>query len=73
MKKYFEFKDAATNSFKFWQIELKGKKVTIKYGRIGIENLKNFDKISDEAIFFGEEQSRYIISVNENNYQIIND
>ena len=38
MKKYFEFKDAATNSFKFWQIELKGKKVTIKYGRIGIEN-----------------------------------
>jgi phosphoribosylformylglycinamidine synthase len=45
-----------------------------KFGcRIGIENLKNFDKISDEAIFFGEEQSRYIISVNENNYQIIND
>ena len=38
MKKYFEFKDAATNSFKFWQIELKGKKVTIKYGRIGIKN-----------------------------------
>ena len=38
MKKYFEFKDKAANSFKFWQIELKGKKVTIQYGRIGIAN-----------------------------------
>ena len=38
MKKYFEFKDKEANSFKFWQIELKGKKVTVKYGRIGIEN-----------------------------------
>ena len=38
MKKYFEFKDKAANSFKFWQIELKGKKVTIQYGRIGISN-----------------------------------
>ena len=38
MKKYFEFKDKAVNSFKFWQIELKGKKVTIQYGRIGIAN-----------------------------------
>ena len=38
MKKYFEFKDKAANSFKFWQIELKGEKVTIQYGRIGIAN-----------------------------------
>ena len=38
MKKYFEFKDKAANSFKFWQIELKGKKITIQYGRIGISN-----------------------------------
>ena len=38
MNKYFEFKDKTANSFKFWQIELKGKKVTIQYGRIGIAN-----------------------------------
>jgi predicted DNA-binding WGR domain protein len=38
MKKYFEFKDKTANSFKFWQIELKVKKVTIQYGRIGIAN-----------------------------------
>lgn len=38
MKKYFEFKDKAANSFKFWQVELKGKKITIQYGRIGISN-----------------------------------
>ena len=38
MKKYFEFKDKTANSFKFWQIELKGKKVTIQSGRIGIAN-----------------------------------
>ena len=38
MKKYFEFKDKTANSYKFWQIELKGKKVTIQYGRIGIAN-----------------------------------
>ena len=38
MKKYFEFKDKTANSFKFWKIELKGKKVIIQYGRIGIAN-----------------------------------
>jgi predicted DNA-binding WGR domain protein len=38
MKKYFEFKDKAANSFKFWQIEFKGKKVIIQYGRMGIAN-----------------------------------
>ena len=38
MKKYFEFKDAAKNSFKFWKIEIKNKQVIIHYGRIGIEN-----------------------------------
>jgi predicted DNA-binding WGR domain protein len=38
MKKYFEFKDKTANSYKFWQIELKGKKITIQYGRIGIAN-----------------------------------
>ena len=38
MKKYFDFKDKTANSYKFWQIELKSKKVTIQYGRIGIAN-----------------------------------
>jgi len=57
MKKYFEFKDASANSFKFWQIELKRKKVTIKYGRIGIENpasmIKEF-KDPEEAKKYSE-------------------
>ena len=38
MKKYLEFKDAAKNSSKFWQIEIESKKVTIQFGRIGIVN-----------------------------------
>ena len=36
MKRYFEFKDDASN--KFWEINLKGKQVTLTYGRIGIKN-----------------------------------
>ena len=36
MKKHLEFSDAKSN--KFWEIELKGKKINIRYGRIGIEN-----------------------------------
>ena len=36
MKKYLEYKDAVSN--KFWEINLKGKQVTLTYGRIGIEN-----------------------------------
>ncbi len=37
MKKYYEYKDLGTNSYKFWEINLKGKKVTLTYGRIGIK------------------------------------
>ena len=44
MKKYFEYTDAVSN--KFWEINLKGKQVTLTYGRIGIKNpaqiVKNF-------------------------------
>jgi predicted DNA-binding WGR domain protein len=51
MKKYLEFKDAAKNSSKFWQIEIKSKKVTIQFGRIGIVNpamlIKEFKSIED--------------------------
>ena len=36
MKKRYEYKDAISN--KFWEINLKGKQVTLTYGRIGIEN-----------------------------------
>ena len=36
MKRYFEYTDAVSN--KFWEINLKGKQVTLTYGRIGIEN-----------------------------------
>ena len=35
MKKYFEYTDAVSN--KFWEINLKGKQVTLTYGRIGIK------------------------------------
>ena len=36
MKKHLEYKDSVSN--KFWEINLKGKKVQITYGRIGIKN-----------------------------------
>ena len=36
MKKYFEYTDTVSN--KFWEINLKGKQVTLTYGRIGIKN-----------------------------------
>ena len=36
MKKHLEYTDAKSN--KFWEIELKGKSISICYGRIGIEN-----------------------------------
>tara|TARA_B100001123_G_scaffold424871_1_gene536997 strand:+ start:163 stop:393 length:231 start_codon:yes stop_codon:yes gene_type:complete len=38
MKKYFEYQNKAINSYKFWEINWKEKKVTITYGRIGIDN-----------------------------------
>ncbi len=51
MKQYFEYKNPSENSFKFWQIELNGKKVTVKYGRIGIANpasmIKEFGSTED--------------------------
>ena len=37
MKKYFEYKDLGTNSYKLWEINFKGKQVTLTYGRIGIK------------------------------------
>ena len=37
MKKRYEYKNPAINSYKFWEISWKAKKVTITYGRIGID------------------------------------
>jgi predicted DNA-binding WGR domain protein len=38
MKKYFEYKDAVSN--KFWEINLKGKIITLTYGKIGAKGQK---------------------------------
>ena len=32
-KQYYEFKDASTS--KFWEIDVAGSKITIRYGKIG--------------------------------------
>ena len=62
MKKYFEYKDAVSN--KFWEINLKGKRVTLTYGRIGIENpasiIKKFKgkSASEDAKKFAESKIR---------------
>ena len=38
MKKYFEYTDEVSN--KFWEINLKGKIVTLTYGKIGAKGQK---------------------------------
>ena len=42
MKKYLEYKDHVSN--KFWEINLKGPQVNLKYGRIGILNPAEIEK-----------------------------
>ena len=62
MKKRYEYKDAISN--KFWEINLKGKQVTLPYGRIGIENpasiVKKFKgkSASEDAKKFAESKIR---------------
>ena len=62
MKKYFEYKDEVSN--KFWEINLKGKQVTLTYGRIGIKKpasiVKNFKgkSASADAKKFAESKIR---------------
>ncbi len=55
MNKYFEYTD--NKSHKFWEINTSGKKVTVTYGRIGIQNphsvVKEFDT-KDCAQLFAE-------------------
>ena len=57
MNKYFEYTDNKSN--KFWEINTSGKKVTVTYGRIGIQNphsvVKEFDT-KDCAQLFAEKK-----------------
>ena len=61
-KKYYEYKNVALNANKFWEINLKGKQVTLTYGRIGIKNpaqiVKNFKgkSASEDAKKYAEEK-----------------
>ena len=55
MKKYFEYTDEVSN--KFWEIYLKGKIVTLTYGKIGAKGqktLKDDFANSKEAKKFAE-------------------
>ena len=57
MKKYLEYKDHASN--KFWEINLKGKIVTLTYGKIGTKGqktLKDDFATSEEAKKFAEKK-----------------
>ena len=49
MKKHLEYTDAKSN--KFWEIELKGKAISICYGRIGIENPAKQSKFFPSKVF----------------------
>ena len=62
MKKYLEYKDHVSN--KFWEINLKGSQVNLTYGRIGIKNPVQIEKIfkgksaSEDAKKFAESKIR---------------
>ena len=59
MKKYFEYTDEVSN--KFWEINLKGKIVTLTYGKIGAKGqktLKDDFATSKEAKKFVESKIR---------------
>ena len=48
--RHFEYKDTVSNSNKFWKIGIKGKLVTVNFGRIGNKaQEKVFNKIKNEA------------------------
>ena len=59
MKKYFEYTDEVSN--KFWEINLKGKIVTLTYGKIGAKGqktLKDDFATGEEAKKFTESKIR---------------
>ena len=45
--RYFEYKDA--KSAKFWEVSVTGKKVTIRYGKIGTEGQTSLKELSTPA------------------------
>ena len=48
--RHFEYKDTASNSNKFWKIGIKGKLVTVNFGRIGNKaQEKVFNTIKNET------------------------
>ena len=61
MKKRFEYKNIALNSNKFWEITWKDKKVTVTYGRIGIDNpATKVVKINNKPFKNKEEAKAYV-------------
>jgi len=46
-KQYFEFKDRTSS--KFWEIDVKGKEVTVRYGRIGTDGQATTKEFSSPA------------------------
>ena len=61
MKKYYELKNIAINSNKFWEIAWKEKKVTVTYGRIGIDNPATKEvKIKGKPFKSKEEAKAYV-------------
>ena len=57
MNKYFEYTD--NKSHKFWEINTSGKKVTVTYGRIGIQNPHSVVKefvTKNQALMFADKK-----------------
>ena len=46
-KRYFEYKDA--KSKKFWEVSVSGKKVTIRYGKLGTDGQTSLKELSTPA------------------------
>ncbi len=61
MKKYYELKNVAINANKFWEITWKDKKVSVSYGRIGIDNpATKIVKINGQPFKSKEEAKAYV-------------
>ena len=58
MKKRYEYKNPAINSYKFWEISWKAKKVTITYGRIGIDKPASKEIKPDGKPFKSKEEAK---------------
>ena len=58
-KSYFEYKDA--KSSKFWEVSVSGKKVNIRYGKIGTDGQTSLKELSTpaEAEAHAEKQAAY--------------